>query len=253
MLAVQHAGYLLGTLGALIVAGCGLSRKFGARSWRSFFDTYCQEIPKHPEGLGVIACLLWWFFNLVQLLSPTLLLLAICDVPRSDVKRHARAVDTLILAVDLELALAAWAYKGHWLVSVAVALRLVEIVQANIVRHVMRAEAPPPSNHFRTIMMALWNYAELGLGFALLYWGRGGISKVGFTKAVYFSFITQLTVGYGDIHPTTPFAAAMAVVQAAIGLLFVAVLVGRFVALVPLPASNRHVPDGCRRCTGEDS
>jgi hypothetical protein len=52
----------------------------------------------------------------------------------------------------------------------------------------------------------------------------------GFT-ALYFSFITLTTVGYGDISPVADVARMLAMVEAMTGTLFVGVLITRLVCL----------------------
>jgi len=47
----------------------------------------------------------------------------------------------------------------------------------------------------------------------------------------YFSFITLMTVGYGDMYPVGPVARSLAIVEAMVGVIFVAVLIGRLVGL----------------------
>ena len=48
---------------------------------------------------------------------------------------------------------------------------------------------------------------------------------------LYFSFVTQTTMGYGDITPATPLARSLATLQAIAGQLYLTVLVARLVAL----------------------
>jgi hypothetical protein len=47
----------------------------------------------------------------------------------------------------------------------------------------------------------------------------------------YFSFITLTTVGYGDVHPTTVRAGGLAVGEAVVGQLYVAIMIARLVGL----------------------
>jgi len=47
--------------------------------------------------------------------------------------------------------------------------------------------------------------------------------------AIYFSFVTLATLGYGDISPVTPTARGLAVSEAILGQLYLAVLVARLV------------------------
>ena len=49
--------------------------------------------------------------------------------------------------------------------------------------------------------------------------------------ALYFSFITLATVGYGDIVPRSDVARGLAIVEGVGGQLFLAVLVARLVSL----------------------
>jgi hypothetical protein len=47
----------------------------------------------------------------------------------------------------------------------------------------------------------------------------------------YFSFTTLTTVGYGDIHPTTVRAGGLAIGEAVVGQLYVAIMIARLVSL----------------------
>src|SRR5215472_12812223 len=59
----------------------------------------------------------------------------------------------------------------------------------------------------------------------------------GFT-GFYFSFITLSTVGYGDIIPVSRIARWLAAMEAMTGLLYVAVLIARLVAMYSSPKSK---------------
>jgi voltage-gated potassium channel len=56
-------------------------------------------------------------------------------------------------------------------------------------------------------------------------------------RAQYFSFVTLTTVGYGDLHPRTPLARMLAVVEAITGQFYLAVMVA---GLVGIGASQHH-------------
>ena len=47
----------------------------------------------------------------------------------------------------------------------------------------------------------------------------------------YFSFVTLATLGYGDIVPLNPWARAMATVEAMVGVLYVAFIMGRLIGI----------------------
>jgi hypothetical protein len=60
--------------------------------------------------------------------------------------------------------------------------------------------------------------------------------------AIYFSFVTLATLGYGDIVPVTPIARGYAVFEAVFGQLYLAVLVGRLVGLRTAAVQAREAP-----------
>jgi hypothetical protein len=62
----------------------------------------------------------------------------------------------------------------------------------------------------------------------------GGVKSSGnfpISVAVYFSFVTLATLGYGDIVPATEIARGVAIVEAVAGQLYLAVMVARLVSL----------------------
>jgi hypothetical protein len=98
-----------------------------------------------------------------------------------------------------------------------------------------------------TISGALCAYLLLGVIWATMYALLYSVSPGAFSLAdaigpgevlseppmhlfLYFSFITQTTVGYGDIEPANALARSLAVLQAIIGQFYLAVLVARLVS-----------------------
>ncbi len=89
------------------------------------------------------------------------------------------------------------------------------------------------------VYAALSAYLLAGLYFGLLYWVLEQLRPDMFTMsgdfsrfaAIYFSFVTLATLGYGDIVPRSDVARSLAVVEAVGGQLFLAVLVARLVSL----------------------
>ena len=51
------------------------------------------------------------------------------------------------------------------------------------------------------------------------------------TTALYYSFVTMTTLGYGDITPVSPMARILSAIEAMIGQMYLAVLVARLVGL----------------------
>ncbi len=78
----------------------------------------------------------------------------------------------------------------------------------------------------RSLLLALINYFEMTIGFAVLYrhWDCLSICPLGAMQALYFSLVTGATVGYGDIVPATDAGKTLVMVQIAIAFLFVAII-----------------------------
>jgi hypothetical protein len=91
------------------------------------------------------------------------------------------------------------------------------------------------------IMAALCVYFFLGLMWAYVFsvleglqpgsFRLGQVQTADVSNFVYYSFVTQTTLGYGDITPATPPARSLSYMEAAIGQLYVAVLVARLVGV----------------------
>jgi hypothetical protein len=93
---------------------------------------------------------------------------------------------------------------------------------------------------------ALSAYLLAGIYFGLLYWLLEQIIPGAFTftgefsqtSAIYFSFVTLATLGYGDIAPRENVTRGLAIVEGVGGQLFLAVLVARLVSLYSKPENE---------------
>ena len=95
------------------------------------------------------------------------------------------------------------------------------------------------------LFAALSAYLLAGIYFGLLYWALeqvhpGMFAAASFSRsgAIYFSFVTLATLGYGDIVPRTDVARGLAIVEGVGGQLFLAVLVARLVSLYSSSAKD---------------
>ena len=127
-------------------------------------------------------------------------------------------------------------------------LVLVAFVVANLLRFVLRA----PSVNAEVLCASISAYLMLGLMWTMAYWlvdqltpegafsfntNAGTHSMNGF-NAFYFSFVTLSTVGYGDITPVSKVVRMLAAMEAITGLLYMAILIARLVALYSSPKSD---------------
>ena len=206
--------------------------------------------------LLVALALLFFFFPFVEeakggdiIVSILLSLVLLCAVLAvADSKR------VLVIAI----ALAIPAIAGRWIsdfrpdlvpppVFLTAGLVLIAFVVANLLRFVLRA----PSVNVEVLCASISAYLMLGLLWTVAYWlvdqltpgafafntNEGRQSIRGF-NAFYFSFVTLSTVGYGDITPVSKVARMLAAMEAMTGLLYVAVLIARLVALYSSPKSE---------------
>jgi hypothetical protein len=117
----------------------------------------------------------------------------------------------------------------------------VLFVIVNLLRFVLTAA----SVDLEVLCASISAYLLLGLVWTFAYWLVDELVPNAFSfnaasavdksmkgyNSFYFSFITLSTVGYGDITPVSPVARMLAGTEAMTGLLYVAVLIARLVAL----------------------
>ena len=165
------------------------------------------------------------------------------------VRRNAKRVDSYVLTfVGLEGLLLVWAgvspqsFQWEFCRIVLIAIcwyRIVDIVQNIINRLIFAPMRGLGQNRMassvRTLILTILAYFEATACFALLYFvWRGDLSGAGhgIGDCVYFSAITQLTIGYGDIVPAHGLR-AVSVVQGVLGFFFAVILVARLISELP--------------------
>ncbi|SRR5712691_4187829 len=136
-----------------------------------------------------------------------------------------------------------------WLVCllfIVSGLRVTDITQAvvniGVFDHLGQTGGQEVANVLRSLVLLVANYIELFFWFGLVYVPLSLKNASGISDAFYFSAVTQLTVGYGDITPTGA-ARAIAAVQAALGWLLSLLVIARFVAFLPNIRENKASDD----------
>ena len=206
--------------------------------------------------LLIALALLFFFFPFVEevkggdLIVSLLLSLVLLSAVLAVSDRKGVLLTALVLAIP--------AIAGRWInhfwpdvvrpaVFLTAALLLTAFVVVNLLRFVLRA----PSVNVEVLCASISAYLMLGLMWTMAYWlvdqltpgafsfntNAGKQSMNGF-NAFYFSLITLSTVGYGDITPVSRIARWLAAMEAMTGLLYVAVLIARLVALYSIPKSD---------------
>lgn len=127
----------------------------------------------------------------------------------------------------------------HFLMPLSQALWVIATLIAIIAtfRHALRAKSADTER----IFAALDAYLLTGVMFGVCYWvldqvspqafGAPTESDLGLDQAVYFSFVTISTVGYGDIVPVGAGARGLTILESVTGQMYLAVLVAWLISL----------------------
>ncbi|TSA26659.1 MAG: two pore domain potassium channel family protein [Bacteroidetes bacterium] len=103
---------------------------------------------------------------------------------------------------------------------------------------------------FSDISNAISVYILIGIGFGFLYSfieriHPGAISNSASSISdisgdmIYFSFIALTTVGFGDILPVIKATKVLAMFEAVLGVLYIAIMIGRLVGIGPASKKNQ--------------
>jgi len=174
--------------------------------------------------------------DLLQIFLAFSLLIALLDVPG----QRWRIFLIVLAAVSMGLRIVPASTVGRGVTSGALVVAgiLALLAAASAARFAVRAQVI----NAEQIYAALSVYLLAGLFFGLLHWeieltwpgsfGEAGASRpapFALSTAIYFSFVTLATLGYGDVVPRTEVARGVAVLEAVGGQLYVAVTIARLV------------------------
>ncbi|HKZ05937.1 MAG TPA: potassium channel family protein [Methylomirabilota bacterium] len=211
--------------------GGGLVAAYGRRRYAILFYTLLLTV-----GAAPVLAALHFSTNGLQILLVLSLLTALLGVTGE----RWRMGLMVLAAVAVGLRAAPTAALGSGVASGAlvVALILALLAAASALWFAMRT-ASVDAEH---IYAALSVYLLAGLIFGVVHWtleqtwpgslvdtGASGSGAFPLSTAIYYSFITLATLGYGDVVPRTEMARGLAVLEAIGGQLYVAVLIARLV------------------------
>jgi hypothetical protein len=220
-------------------------------------DRLKKELKWNSEEYGILTPSIMFFFRLLQFLPFQLFygnktdyyykeLKGKSTLERKEIaKKRAIFMEKIILTYMVIEILMPFIYENYlhvtwfkYVISVVLALRLIDIIQVNvnmILFDSIRTEGfNRITKYTRAILLILWNYFELILIFGFFYLSNHEALK-GFntwTDSYYFSTITQLTIGYGDLSPTGHIRFITAF-QGFVGTMFIAFIISKIISLVP--------------------
>lgn len=173
--------------------------------------------------------------------------------------RLAKPLIVLALMLPLiEMWVLVWPSNTAILVVAGVAATCFLLLTVALLREVFS----PGTITMARIEGAIAVYLLIAVGFAVFYETIEVVSPGSFRGAarlielnfgssfLYFSLITQATVGYGDIVPIHSAARSLATLQAVIGQFYIAVLVSRLVSLELLDREKRQTAARARERAG---
>jgi potassium channel LctB len=129
-----------------------------------------------------------------------------------------------------------------WLEAIvlfAAVLRITDITQAvinvGVFNHLgeRSSEEQEVGSIVRSLVLLVWNFVELMIWFGLAYLPLAFLQdNKAFWTRLYFSGITQLTIGYGDLTPVGA-TKAVAVLQGTLSWIVSVVIIARVVSALP--------------------
>ena len=160
------------------------------------------------------------------------------------------ATDCYLLAwLLVAVLLGAWSWCSYpllprplpWLLISIAALRVADITQVVVNVAVFdrlgssQKSVQPVDDVTRSLVLLVWNFFELMLWFGLAYLPLCFLqANRSFWSRFYFSGVTQLTIGYGDLTPVG-WAKAVAVGQGGLGWILTVIVLARLLSsLAPI-------------------
>lgn len=153
--------------------------------------------------------------------------------------RHLSRLMLVLLLVVLTLRIVAGSVDWHRMIAASTVVLVVLgfVAGADAVRVAMSSTRVSGELLFAGLSV----YLLVGILFAMLHCSVAAVwhdayslpegGRLALPAGIYFSFVTQTTVGYGDILPKSDLARGLAMVQAIAGQLYLAVMVARLVGL----------------------
>lgn len=211
-------------------------------------------MPRLWKYSPILSCL-EQFFHWLEYLSPANLLFGTRvkaqrrysseeEMKEAMLARGRRIEAYVVFWLVLEIALAIVAPRSAgWLHGLCVFLplfRVFEITQTAINLNIferLRIKASDShfvASHIRTVVLTLWNFLELMFCFGIVYSARLDLlaHSEGPLDGYYFSMMTQLTVGFGDIYPVR-WGRLLASIQGILGFFFALVVLTRLTNFLP--------------------
>ena len=181
---------------------------------------------------------IYYYFSLL-----TMALIAITSFLSLNFNKHWKLFVTLVVFMLILNQILASFIETHLYTSIfslLIMLFLLLGICFNIVNQVI-FDCHCKTNHNR-ILGALSLYLMIGLSWAIIYFLCVKVSPYSihglidshnynllFINAIYYSFVTITSLGYGDMYPISPILKVFSFIESIMGLFYIAVVVATFV------------------------
>lgn len=176
--------------------------------------------------------------RLLEILLGVNLLAAV--LPLRSISQRGLLLSALVVATLIRIAAEYAGATSAVTASLAMWSAIALAAAAGAIRYAMRAKSVDREH----LYAALDAYLLFGLFLGVLYWTidralpqslavihQPSDHSLTLSEAVYFSFVTLVTLGYGDIVPRGEAARGIAIVEAVAGQLYLAVMIAYLVSL----------------------
>ena len=166
-----------------------------------------------------------WFCHFADLLGP------VCGKLFADIYVCGKLIFPLLLLTH-SFAPKPWMNIVCFCVVIETLLYLYGIV-------FLTGRSDRPASYTRSFLLLLINYIAVTLSFAWIYYSLSIISGVDtVTESVYFSAVTSLTVGFGDMVPEDPEGYRLVIFQLFSTTSFLIVFFSYFLSKIGLPGES---------------
>jgi hypothetical protein len=200
-------------------------------------------------AVSPLLSLLGFSTNLIEWFLSFTLIAAVVPFGGHRTRRVLIVVAVLLLALKV---LASWTGTTSLRTAELSLWTVASLIAAfNALRFALRAT----SVNLECLYAALSAYLLAGVATGVFYWliesswpgslavsGESLPARVTITQAIYFSFVTLATLGYGDVLPHSELARGVAVLEAVVGQLYLAVMIARLVSLYVMSAGRPGQP-----------
>ncbi len=202
-----------------------------------------------PYDRGLLYLAIWKFLLTANILS----VIFNC--------RHSPKIKTLETCVAIPTVLLLWVnliWPQNWSLFSTTLLSIIFYFLSTI--SIIRDVVIKPKVNFETLRGVICAYFLVATGFAYLFWLiewlNPGSFYISYNKTIgvasyaeyisemfYFSYVTLLTIGFGDITAVKDTAQTAVIIEGIIGQFYMAILVARLVSIYSTSAQMKIIKD----------